>query len=233
MRIPLYIEMDGKKVVVIGGGGVGTSRARKFLEYGARVVVVSLDFSAELKKLEKEGKVELISGDATNVSFLEEIVKDSFMVVVAVGSRDVNEVVDKLAEKYGFLKNFANDAERTEVVVPFEGEVEGIRFAVTTEGKSGIVARIVRDRIKEAIRSDEKTLNLLKAMDFFKRYMKEENVPVDVRMKMYFAISSDEKFLELIKSGKVEEAKNYAVKFLREYLSGARDVDESKVRIRF
>ena len=233
MRIPLYIDVSGKKVVVIGGGGVGTSRAKKFLEYGADVVVVSLDFSEELRKLKEEGKIELISGDGRDLKILEEVVKDAFMVVVAVGDRKVNEVVEKLAEKYGFLKNFANDAEKTEVVVPFEGEVEGIRFAVTTEGKSGIVARIVRDRIEEMIRSDEETINLLKVMDFFKRYMKDEDVPVQIRMKMYFAISSDAEFLRLVEKGKVEEAKAYAVKFLKDYLAGERDVDESKVRIQF
>ncbi len=233
MRIPLYVELNGKKIVVIGGGGVGTSRAKKFLSYGAKVVVISLDFSDELKKLEKEGKVELVYGDAKRADFLEKYVKDAFMVVVAVGGREVNEVVERLSKKYNFLKNFANDAERTEVVVPFEGEVEGIKIAVTTEGKSGVVARIVRDKILEMIKSDRETINLLRAMHFFKKYMKDEEIPVDIRMKMYFAISSDEKFLELVKSGRIEDAKTYAVNFLREYLSGERDLDESKTRIQF
>ena len=51
MRIPLYIEFDNKNVLIIGGGGVGTGRAKKFLKAGAKVLVLSMDFSEELKKL--------------------------------------------------------------------------------------------------------------------------------------------------------------------------------------
>jgi len=68
MRIPLFIEFEGKRVLVIGGGGVGTLRAKKFLEAGASVKVLSLDFSDELKELSREGRVELVKGDASNSS---------------------------------------------------------------------------------------------------------------------------------------------------------------------
>ncbi len=233
MRIPLYIDLSGKKIVIIGGGGVGTSRAKKFLSYGAKVTVLSLEFSEELRRLGEEGKVELVKADAFDKSALESAVKDAFMVVVAVGDTRVNDLVDELAKKHSFLRNYANDAERTEVVVPFEGGFEGVRFAVTTEGRSGIVARIVRDKFQEMLEKDEEVINLLRVMDFFKKHMKSEEVPVNVRMKMYFAVSSDEKFLDLVKSGRVEEAKEYALKFLEEYLKGERVVDDSKTRIQF
>ncbi|MEM2190049.1 MAG: NAD(P)-dependent oxidoreductase, partial [Archaeoglobaceae archaeon] len=55
MRVALFIEFEGKKVAVIGGGYVGTTRAKKFLETGAKVTVFSLNFSDELLKLSEEG----------------------------------------------------------------------------------------------------------------------------------------------------------------------------------
>lgn len=229
MRIPLYIEFSGKNVLVIGGGGVGTSRAKKFLSAGANVRVLSLDFSKELKEL----GVELVKGDARDVKTLEEHIKWCDLVTVAIPDIGINNVVVELARKYGALANLANDAERTEVVVPFDGEVEGIKFAVTTEGKSGVVARAVRDRFKKLLEEDSEIKNLLKAMDFLKKYMKENNIPVNVRMMMYFAVSSDEEFRNLVREGRVEEAEEFAVRYLRDYLEGRRKIDENVVKINF
>ncbi len=233
MRIPLYIEFENKKVLVIGGGGVGTVRAKKFLEAGAKVRVLSLKFSDELRKLAEEGKVELIEGDAFNEELLEKLISDSDLVVVAIPSLKVNDIVWKIAKKHKTLVNLANDAERTEVVVPFEDEVEGIRFAVTTEGKSGIVARKVKEAFKRLLEEDEETIFFLKAMEHLKKFMKSHNVPVQLRMKLYFVISADPEFRRLVKEGKVDEAQNLAEKLVEEYVSGKRKIDESLIKIQF
>ena len=233
MRIPLYIEFEGKNVLIIGGGGVGTSRAKKFLEAGANVRVLSLAFSDELKELAKQGKVELVEGNAFDDKTLEENVSWANLVTVAIPPLEVNDKVIEVARRHRTLVNLANDAERTEVVVPFEGEVDGIRFAVTTEGKSGVVARKVRDSIKRMIEEDEELLYFLKAMYHLKKYMKEKNVPVQMRMKLYFVIPTDEKFRELVRKEDVEGAKKHVEKLVDEYVSGKREIDESLVKISF
>jgi len=233
MRIPLYIEFTGKKVLIIGGGGVGTARARKFHEAGAEIRVLSLEFSEELIELSKEEKVELIKGDAFNRNLLENLIAWCDLVTVAIGDLRINDIVMELARRYKALVNLANDAERTEVVVPFEGEVNGIRFAVTTEGKSGVVARRVRDLFVETLKEDSESLYLLEAMHYLKKYMKSKSVPVQLRMKLYFVISADEEFRSLVEEGKVNEARELAEKLVEEYVSGKREIDESLVKIQF
>ncbi len=233
MRIPLYIEFEGKNVLIIGGGGVGTSRAKKFLEAGAKVRVLSLEFSDELKKLAEEGKVELVRGDAFDEKLLRDNVSWANLVTVAIPPTSINDRVIEVAKKSRTLVNLANDAERTEVVVPFEGEVDGIRFAVTTEGKSGVVARKVRDSIRKMIEEDEEILYFLKAMYYLKRYMKSKNVPVHLRMKLYFVIAAEPEFRELVKREDVEGAKKLIEKLVDEYVSGKREIDESLVKINF
>ena len=233
MRIPLYIEFTGKNVLIIGGGGVGTARARKFLEAGAEIRVLSLEFSDELVRLSEKGNVELIEGDAFNRNLLESLIAWCDLVTVAIGDLRINDIVIELARKHKALVNLANDAERTEVVVPFEGEVKGIRFAVTTEGKSGVVARRVRDLFMETLKEDSESLYLLEAMHYLKKYMKSRNVPVQLRMKLYFVISADEEFRSLVNQGRVEEAQELVEKLVEEYISGKREIDESLVKIQF
>ncbi len=225
MRVPIYVEFEGKNVLVIGGGGVGTFRAKKFLNAGAKIKVLSLDFSDELKRLEREGALKLIRGDVRDLEKLEELIKNSDLVVVAIPFTDLNDEILKIAKRYKTLVNLANDASKTEVVIPFEGEFEGIRFAVTTEGKSGIVARKVKDLFLKALEEDEDVVSFLRAMDHLKRYMKSRGIPIQTRMKLYFAVSSDEKFRELVRRGEVESAKRWAEKLVEDYVEGRRDFD--------
>ncbi len=230
MRVPIYVEFEGKNVLVIGGGGVGTFRAKKFLNAGANVKVLSLEFSEELKKLYRDRKVELIEGDVRDVEKLERLIEESDLVVVALPFTDYNDLIVNIAKRYKTLVNLANDANRTEVVIPFEGEFEGIRFAVTTEGKSGIVARRVKDIFLKALEEDEDIVFFLKAMDHLKRYMKSKNIPIQLRMKLYFAVSDDEQFRKLVKDGKVESAKKWAEKLVEEYVSGKRELDVEGIK---
>ncbi len=225
MRIPIYVEFEGKNVLVIGGGGVGTFRAKKFLKAGAKVKVLSLDFSDELKRLERENSLKLVRGDVRDLEKLEELIKNSDLVVVAIPFTDLNDEILRIAKRYKTLVNLANDASKTEVVIPFEGEFEGIRFAVTTEGKSGIVARKVKDLFLKALEEDEDIVFFLRAMDHLKRYMKSRGIPIQTRMKLYFAVSSDEKFRELVRRGEVESAKRWAEKLVEDYVEGRRDFD--------
>lgn len=213
MRIPLYIEFQGKKVAVIGGGNVGTLRAKKFLEVGAEVTVFSLNFSEELKNLEKERKIKLVE---KKVEDLGDELSEFDLVVVAIGDKTQNYRFKELAKKHKFLLNLANDANDTEVVVPFEGGKDGIRFAVTTEGKSGVVARMVRDKFQQLLEEDKTIFTYLIAMDHLKKFMKSREIPINIRMRVYSIAGSSKELLILSESGNIEEAKKFVEKIAEE-----------------
>ncbi|RUM33022.1 MAG: bifunctional precorrin-2 dehydrogenase/sirohydrochlorin ferrochelatase, partial [Archaeoglobus sp.] len=107
------------------------------------------------------------------------------------------------------------------------------RFAVTTEGKSGVVARKVRDSIKKMIEDDEELIYLLESMYHLKKYMKERGIPVQMRMKLYFVIAAEPEFRELVRNENVEEAKKLVEKLVEEYVSGKREVDDRLIKIKF
>jgi len=229
MRLPLYIEFKDLKILIIGGGGVGTSRAKKFLSAGGQVRVLSIAFSDDLKRLQAKKRLKLIEGNASEVRVLERHVKWCDLVVVAIGNLALNAPVIEMAKLHGKLVNLANDAEKTQVVVPFEGVVKGIRFAVTTEGGSGIVARKARDRIEETLEEDTLLVDQLEAMSHLKRFMKGTGVPVELRMKLYFAVFEERGFQELLGKGKVEEAKAMAEGLVAEFASGKRKLKVAKI----
>ena len=53
---PIFIDLKGRNVLVVGGGAVAGRKIHTLLEYGAVVRVVSLDLDSSLKELvESEG----------------------------------------------------------------------------------------------------------------------------------------------------------------------------------
>ncbi len=216
MRIPLYIDFKDKNVAVIGGGSVGTNRAKKFINAGANVTVYSDKFSDELIKLARDGRLNLVKADVSSLNF-EEIIKKSHLIVVAISDKSYNEQILNLAKRYKTIVNLANDAEKTEVVVPFEGGIDGIRFAVTTEGRSGLVARDVRNIMQKTLEKNNELLKTLEAMAFVKNYMKSKNVPVNLRLKLYPVIYSDSTFRELVKNGNIYKIAEYIESLIKEY----------------
>jgi len=213
MRIPLYIEMNGKNILVIGGGRTGTSRVKKFLSAGANVKVLSLEFSDELLKI--RDKVELIKDDIYNLSLLEDLISSSDMVTVALPFKDLNKDVMRLAKKYKVLVNLANDADETEVVVPFETSIGGLRIAATSEGKSGLVVKEALKRIEEYLAKDSEIFNLLNLMHYLKNHMKKLEVPFEKRMELYYKVFNDDEFRKLIRDGKLEDARERLEKIVK------------------
>ncbi|MEM0351279.1 MAG: NAD(P)-dependent oxidoreductase, partial [Archaeoglobaceae archaeon] len=182
----------------------------------------SIEFSEELKKLESDGKVKLVE---KKIEEIEDELSNFDLVVIAIGDKSYNKKFKELAKKHKFLLNLANDANETEVVVPFEGGKDGIRFAVTTEGKSGVVARMVRDRFQKLLESDRTIFTYLFAMEHLKMYMKSNNVPINVRMRVYSIAGSNKDLLKLSEEGKVEEAKKLVEKIADEELKKG-EIDE-------
>jgi len=212
VRIPLFIEFNGRNVLVIGGGGVGTRRAVKFLLAGANVRVLSLEFSNELMHYAEQGKIELMRGDVNNEELLRKSIEWADLVVIATNDPAINERVREVARDLRKFFNDATNAEETEVVVPFESEINGIRIAVTTEGLSGIVARRALDKIMNFLREDEELMNMARVWYAVKSRLKEVVSDVRTRLSLYMELDNDEKFNELARKGLVDEALNYVMR---------------------
>src|SRR3954465_10880715 len=54
---PIFIDIEDRSVVIIGGGNVCARKAETMLRYGARVTVVSPKFTDEIERWARDGKI--------------------------------------------------------------------------------------------------------------------------------------------------------------------------------
>ncbi|MCD4822012.1 MAG: bifunctional precorrin-2 dehydrogenase/sirohydrochlorin ferrochelatase [Methanococcoides sp.] len=149
--LPLFIDMEGRKVVVFGGGSVGFRKASLFAEY-AETAVISIDFSAELEELaSSSSSVELIVSDLSSVSdgSILALMEDAFLVIPATNVPSLNDRIRELAQGRGILVNRIDMA--GEVVIPSVIQRDGLSIGISTFGSSPAVSKYTRRKLESII----------------------------------------------------------------------------------
>ena len=147
--LALNIRMNGKLVVIIGGGAVALRKLGIVLASGARVRVVARDFCPGISELNNSAQVALRTG-----SYVATDLDDAFMVIAATDNREVNEQVRNDAEKRGAIVSIADNPSAGDCTFPAVLRRGALEIAVSTGGRCPTFAVDVRDQIAGHIGSE-------------------------------------------------------------------------------
>ena len=85
---PVFLNVEGKKCVVVGGGQVAWRKVRVLLEHGADVEVISPDLCPELAKLAESGEIHALTRE-----YQAGDLKNAFVTIAATDNSDINQRV--------------------------------------------------------------------------------------------------------------------------------------------
>ncbi|OXY80502.1 siroheme synthase CysG [Oceanimonas doudoroffii] len=139
-HLPLFISIEQRPCLVVGGGAVAARKARLLLSRGARLTVVAPKLCLELEQ-------QLSEFEWLQASFDEVHLDGRFLVVTATDSAEVNARVYQLANQRGLLVNKADDSKRSAVIFPSVVERFPLQVALSTGGKAPWLARLLRARL--------------------------------------------------------------------------------------
>jgi len=142
--VPLFLDLEGKLVVIFGGGKVGERKARLFSDYG-NVRVVSLEFTDALRAMGGERVLELVDADLT-LGF-EKYLEGAFIAIPATNDPELNRAIEEEASRRGILVNRVEG--RGDVVVPSLIRKGSITIAVSTENPG--LTKYLRLRLEEEL----------------------------------------------------------------------------------
>lgn len=164
---PIFIEIEKKKCLVVGGGKVALRKVETLLRYDAQVHVVSREICEEIRTLLPpeniyEGELLLLPEDTNEGELLPECscgpewpLPDHFtgaaLVVAATGSREVNHRVAQFCRERRIPVNVADAPEECTFFFPAVVKKGDISIGVNTGGKSPAVSSQVRRDIEKAI----------------------------------------------------------------------------------
>ncbi|BAA80489.2 precorrin-2 dehydrogenase [Aeropyrum pernix K1] len=215
---PFVLRVRGARVLVVGGGGVGGRRAVLLASKGAKVRVVSLEFSQELLRAAERLGIELIEGGFGEA---RRHIPWASIVVIATPHTGEAEEIAREALKAGKLVNVAADHRLGNLLFPFAGESKGLLVGVTSLGVSGLAARRALEKIIELLDGDEEVECLLETHGRLKRLLFEVVEDSRLRMEVHTSLWNDAEYRRLCREGRVEEAMSRALEVARS-VSGAR-----------
>lgn len=137
---PAFINLSGKRCVVVGGGKVAERKVLSLLRSGANVVVISPAITNVLKKYKKKGKIKHIERDYKNGD-----IKDAFLVIAATSDEATNIRVSRDAP---FLVNVVDRPDLANFIVPSVVSRGPMTIAISTSGASPAMAKEVRKELE-------------------------------------------------------------------------------------
>lgn len=143
MYYPVFLDLQGKPVLVVGAGAVALRKVKGLLEAGAKVTVVS---PAQLPEFES------LAVTLRARRFRRSDIKGQALVFAATDSRAVNQAVGEAARAAGIAVNVADAPEECGFLVPSRIRQGGLQVAVSTSGRSPRLAIEIRKKIEEVLK---------------------------------------------------------------------------------
>lgn len=141
---PIFLNIQGKNCVVVGGGKVALRKVKMLLDCGANVTVISPKFLPELYRLAENEDIHLIHRDY-EIGDLE----DATIVIAATDGKKINQRVADEAKTIGALVNVVDDLDHSEFIVPAFFRRGELTIAVSTSGMSPALAKKIRTILEQ------------------------------------------------------------------------------------
>jgi len=143
---PAFLDLRGKRAVVVGGGDVAARKARALERCGAELTIVAPRLCDALAE-----RVRLGSARHRAKRFEVADLAEAQLVIAATDDPAVNADVADAAHAAGIAVNVADDAERSSFVMASVVERGPLQIAISTSGASPALARRLHARIEGAV----------------------------------------------------------------------------------
>jgi uroporphyrin-III C-methyltransferase / precorrin-2 dehydrogenase / sirohydrochlorin ferrochelatase len=143
---PVFFDLSGQKVLIVGGGEVALRKVSLLERTGALITVVAPQIAPELMERAAAGKLKLAIRE-----FAPDDLDGARLVIVATARRAVNRWIAKLSEARNVPVNVVDDREASRFIVPAIIDRDPVLVAVSTGGTSPVLARRLRERLEALI----------------------------------------------------------------------------------
>lgn len=140
---PIYLNMQGRRCLVIGGGAVAERKIAALLEAGAVPTVVSPAITDAIARWAKDHSVELIARGYRSSDLTEHE-----LAFVATDDGAVNEQVYSDGRRLGVWVNAADDPAHCDFILPSVLRRGDLTVAVSSGGTSPALSRTIREELE-------------------------------------------------------------------------------------
>lgn len=202
---PVFLDIKGKKCVIVGGGEVALRKAERLLDCGAKVLVISPQLVPELAALKDKNLISHIAAGYSG-NFIDK----AALIIGATDDEKINAQISQDARDRGIPVNIVDDPQKCDFILPSLVQRGDLVMAIGTGGKSPALARHLREELEAGYGDEYKILlNILGTL----RTKMEKNTGAG---KTWFESLMAADILESIKNGDTKKVKDMVKKITGE-----------------
>lgn len=141
--LPLFHNLKGRTVLVVGGGEIALRKARLLSEAGAVLRVVAPEVEPQLVELVKRG-----GGRSVVRGYVRDDLVGCVLAIAATDDEPLNAQVSEDAKALGMPVNVVDSPELCTVIFPAIVDRSPLMIAVSSGGDAPVLARLMRARIE-------------------------------------------------------------------------------------
>ncbi len=202
---PIYLDLRGRKAVVVGGGANGVRKVEGLLPTEADIVVIAPEVEPPVAELVDKGKIRQLRR-----TYQEGDLEDAFLIVVADASDEaVNEAVHSEAARRNVVCNVEDVTHLCTFIYPSVIKRGDVTVAVSTGGASPALAR----KFREMLSGTSPVTNRHAVMEFadlagILSDTRQELRRRGIRLTLdHFQACITDELVDLVQSGREQEAR--------------------------
>jgi len=193
---PIFVELSGRRCLVLGGGRVAQGKVEGLLSAGADVTIVAPEMTDALRDLVAAGRVshvarEYESGDLAGFA----------LCFVATNDAAVNAQVAAEGKRRRVWVNAADDPANCDFILPSVIRQGEVVLAVSTGGASPALARRLREELTAFL--SEEYAPLAELLREVRRELRQRNLSIDAEA---WQRAIDARLRALLAQGRHDEA---------------------------
>lgn len=141
--LPIFLNVKGRRCLVVGGGEVARRKASMLVETGAKVVVVAPKLSATFTDLRN---IEYIASH-----FQHSHLKNVVLVIVATGNAAVDQDISQQAQASSIPVNVVDNLKLCSFIMPAVLDRSPLVVAFSSGGAAPVLVRMLRGKLETMI----------------------------------------------------------------------------------
>lgn len=111
---PMFFDVEGKKVLIVGAGTIALRRVETLLSFGASITVAAPDWKETIGRYRDAGRLRLIER-----AYTPDLVQSEYFILIAATSDvELNHEICEEGRKQGILVNNASDKSQCDFYFP-------------------------------------------------------------------------------------------------------------------
>jgi len=201
MKYPIFLNLESKRAVVIGGGSVAARKVLGLLDAQARIIVVAEHIDDILETRCKSSNIEFVEA-----KYSKEYLVGAAVVFAVTNNPKVNERIYRDCQQLDILCNVADEPELCDFFVPAVLKRGDLQIAVCTEGNSPAYAGHIRKKLEDIF--TEKHGQFLNELETIRNYIIDSVPDATDRKAILGELAGDTSFELFIEKGSEEWQKN-------------------------